>query len=54
VLAGALVLIVVGIALGIFFPLLFIITGIGLAVLIVALVNGARERRAAASPNRVD
>lgn len=49
-LAGALVLIVAGIVLGIFFPLLFILAGVGVALLLVAVVNGARARRATPAP----
>ena len=51
---GAIILIVVGIALGVFFPLLFVVTGVGVALLIVALVRGARETRETAGANRVE
>jgi hypothetical protein len=54
VIGGAIILIVVGIALGIFFPLLFIVTGVGVALLIVGLVRGGRETRATAGANRAE
>jgi hypothetical protein len=54
VIGGAIILIVVGLALGIFFPLLFIVTGVGVALLIVGLVRGARETRETVDANRVE
>jgi hypothetical protein len=42
-LAGAVALIVVGIVLGIFFPVMFIATAVGIALLIVFFV-GAKRR----------
>jgi hypothetical protein len=47
-LAGAIALIVVGIVLGIFFPVMFIATAVGIALLIVFFVGGARRAKTGA------
>jgi hypothetical protein len=54
VIGGAIILIVVGIVLGVFFPLLFIVSGVGIALLLVALVRGTRSDRTTAGANRVE
>jgi hypothetical protein len=54
VIGGAIILIVVGIVLGILFPLLFIVSAVGVALLLVALVRGARESRSTAGANRAE
>jgi hypothetical protein len=48
VLAGALALIVLGVVLGIFFPVMFIATAVGIALLIVFVVGASRRARTGA------
>jgi hypothetical protein len=47
-LAAALVLIVIGVVLGLFFPVMFIATAVGIALLIVFLVGASRRAKTGA------
>jgi UPF0716 family protein affecting phage T7 exclusion len=49
VLAGAIALIVLGIVIGIFFPVMFIATAVGIALLIVFFVGTSRRAHASAA-----
>jgi hypothetical protein len=47
-LAGAFALIVIGVVLGIFFPVMFIATAVGIALLIVFFVGAGRRAKTGA------
>jgi UPF0716 family protein affecting phage T7 exclusion len=49
VLAGAIALIVVGLVIGIFFPIMFIAAAVGVALLIVFLVGASRRAHTSAA-----